>query len=228
MTAVLAGLSCWLWLRAPVGDIKAEALPKRRPSLKVGRGLVALGAGLGAWFVIGGPSGGVVATVAVALSWFVLSRAEPATVRRERALAARELPHLVDLFAATLRSGAAPMAGLRMACDALPGAAATRLGPVLAHAELGGVEPWQQLAVDEVLAPLGEALARAHRSGASIVDVVERLSVDLEHDLAADIEDRARRVGVSAALPLGVCLLPAFMLLGIVPTVAALLASITK
>ena len=54
------------------------------------------------------------------------------------------------------------------------------------------------------------------------------MSVDLEHDLAADIEDRARRVGVSAALPLGVCLLPAFMLLGIVPTVAALLASITK
>ena len=38
--------------------------------------------------------------------------------------ARRELPHLVDLFAATLRAGAAPGDGLAVVCAALPGAAA--------------------------------------------------------------------------------------------------------
>jgi Ca-activated chloride channel family protein len=40
-----------------------------------------------------------------------------------------------------------------------------------------------------------------------------------------DAEDRARTVGVRAAVPLGLCLLPAFVVLGIVPLAAGLLAS---
>jgi hypothetical protein len=44
--------------------------------------------------------------------------------------------------------------------------------------------------------------------------------------LLARAEDAARRVGVAAAMPLGVCLLPAFLLLGVVPTVAAMFASV--
>jgi hypothetical protein len=55
---------------------------------------------------------------------------------------------------------------------------------------------------------------------------VERLADELQADQRALVEDRARRVGVLAALPLGVCLLPAFMLLGIVPTVAAMLGTL--
>ena len=42
----------------------------------------------------------------------------------------------------------------------------------------------------------------------------------------ARAEDAARRVGVAAAVPLGVCLLPAFLLLGVVPTVASLFGSV--
>ncbi len=42
----------------------------------------------------------------------------------------------------------------------------------------------------------------------------------------AEIEDLARTVGVRAALPLGVCLLPAFLLIGIVPVVVASLAAL--
>ena len=42
----------------------------------------------------------------------------------------------------------------------------------------------------------------------------------------ADVEDRARRVGVRAAVPLGLCLLPAFLLIGIVPVVAGLVSDL--
>ena len=55
---------------------------------------------------------------------------------------------------------------------------------------------------------------------------VERLAESLSEDLRGEIEDRARAVGVKAALPLGLCLLPAFVLLGIVPTVAGMLRTL--
>ena len=47
-----------------------------------------------------------------------------------------------------------------------------------------------------------------------------RLSDDLRRASRADVESRARAVGVKAAVPLGVCLLPAFVLVGVVPLVA--------
>ena len=77
-----------------------------------------------------------------------------------------------------------------------------------------------------VLAPLGRTLARAHATGAPVAIAIERLSDDLRARSRAEVEDRARTVGVKAAIPLGLCLLPAFLLLGIVPLAAGLLTSL--
>jgi Flp pilus assembly protein TadB len=141
---------------------------------------------------------------------------------------ARTLPHLVELYAATLRAGSEPVAGLARVCAALPGPAADRLAPVVEHARwgAGGVEAWRAVERDDELAPLVRAMVRSHSSGASVVEAVERLADELERELLARAEDAARRVGVAAAMPLGVCLLPAFLLLGVVPTVAAMFASV--
>ncbi len=141
----------------------------------------------------------------------------------------RTLPHLVDLFASTLRAGAEPVAGLAQVCAALPGPAADapgagrRAGPVgrVGCRRLGRRSP-----DDEALAPLARAMVRSQTSGASVVQTVERLADELERESLARAEDAARRVGVSAAVPLGVCLLPAFLLLGVVPTVASLFGSV--
>ena len=64
--------------------------------------------------------------------------------------------------------------------------------------------------------------ARRSAPGAPVAAVVERLADELAAAGRAEVEDRARAVGVRAAVPLGVCLLPAFLLLGIVPLVASL------
>ena len=42
----------------------------------------------------------------------------------------------------------------------------------------------------------------------------------------SEAEARARTVGVRAAAPLGLCLLPAFVLVGVVPLVAGTVASL--
>lgn len=185
-------------------------------------------AGLGALLFLGGPLAPVAAVGASAGTWVVVGRAEPADVRRRRAEVRRDLPHLVELFAATLRSGAAPADGVAVVATALPGAAADRLAGVGARLALGldPVEVWSGLAEDPELGRLGRALARAQASGAPVVPAVERLADDLARAGRAATEDRARAVGVKAALPLGLCLLPAFVLIGIVPLVVALLAAL--
>jgi pilus assembly protein TadC len=191
--------------------------------------VVAAAAGCGAWVVLGGVAGAVAAPVVAVVALVVLQRAEPGAVRREREEAARELPHLVALLGAALRSGAGPLDGLAAAAAALPGPAARRVAPVIAAGRFGGT--WDRLdevAQDEVLAPLARTLVRAERSGSSVVDAVEDLADELEREAGAAAEDAARRVGVAAAVPLGLCLLPAFLLIGIVPTVAALLAEVTR
>ncbi len=158
----------------------------------------------------------------------VAARSEPRSVRLRREEVRRDLPHVVALLGAALRSGAAPTTALDVVRRALPGAAADVLAPVAARLALGTdpAEVWTVVARDPVLGPLGAALARAHRSGAPVVDAVERLSVELGRASRAEVEDRARAVGVRAAVPLGICLLPAFLLLGIVPLVAGLARSI--
>jgi Flp pilus assembly protein TadB len=185
-------------------------------------------AAIAAWVFLGGAVGLVAAPVAGAVTWWVVERSEPAHLRRDRDLARRDLPHVAGLLADALRSGQAPVEAVAVVAGALPGPASARLAALVPRLRLG-VDPgrvWADLAADPALAPLGRALARAHRTGAPVVFAVERLADELAVQARADIEDRARAVGVKAAVPLGLCLLPAFVLIGIVPVVAGLLTSL--
>lgn len=215
--------------------VPSVAVPSARgpapPAPRSSRGLRpvgVLGAGLAAWLFVGGHAGPVAAVVVAVGAHLLLARAEPPAARREREEVDRTLPHLIALLASTLRAGAEPVAGLAHVCAALPGPAADRLAPVVERARWGasGAEAWSAVASDEALAPLARAMVRSQTSGASVVQVVERLAEELERESLARAEDVARRVGVSAAVPLGACLLPAFLLLGVVPTVASLYASV--
>ncbi len=190
--------------------------------------MAVVGVGAAVWLFVGGTPGLVAGVVAAAFAWRVLAGTEAPAVRRDRDEVERTLPHLIDLFASTLRAGAEPVAGLAQVCVALPGPAADRLAPVVDRARWGAssAEAWGAVAEDQALAPLARAMVRAQTSGASVVQAVERLADDLERESLARAEDVARRVGVAAAVPLGVCLLPAFLLLGVVPTVASLFASV--
>jgi len=192
------------------------------------RWLLSALAGAGAASFVGGRVGLLAAPVAIAAAWVTLGRVEPITVRREREQARRELPHVVRLLGTALAAGAAPTDALEVVAEALPGAASRRLRPVAVRLSLGAdpVATWSALAADSALAPLGRALARAQSGGVPVATAVTRLADDMARMARADVEDRARAVGVRAAAPLGLCLLPAFLLIGIVPLVGGLLGSL--
>lgn len=206
----------------------APDAPGRGDLLRRTRWVTAGLVGAGALVVVPGPLAPVAALAAAVGTWVLATRAEPAGARRTREAARRDLASLVDLFAGALAAGAPPGRSVQAVCEALPGPAADRLAGVRARLDLG-VDPeqvWTDLAADPVLAPLGRTLARAESSGASVADAVARLADDLAQRARADVEDRARAVGVRAALPLGLCLLPAFLLLGVVPMVAGMVTGL--
>src|SRR4051812_13470476 len=185
-------------------------------------------AGVAAAVFLGGSLGLVAAPIASGAAWMVIERSEPAQVRRDRQVARRDLPHIVGLLAGALRSGQPADEALAVVVSALPGPAAAGLAEVVPRLRLG-IDPaqvWAGLSRDPALAPLGRTLARAQTTGAPVVAAVERLADELARSARADAEDRARAVGVKAAVPLGLCLLPAFVLIGIVPVVAALLVDL--
>ncbi|MFF0489498.1 type II secretion system F family protein [Nocardia sp. NPDC004068] len=132
-----------------------------------------------------------------------------------------------DLLAACLRAGL-PVA---IAARAVSTAAAEPLRTALRHAaELLalGADPataWQRAAADigsGDLAALARLVRRSARSGSALAGAVAELA---EH-CRAQVEDaaaaRAERAGVLIGGPLGLCFLPAFLCLGIVPVVIGL------
>jgi Flp pilus assembly protein TadB len=182
----------------------------------------------GALFVSGG-WGGVVGVVCAVVTWRWIGRSEPAPVRRSREAAERDLPGVVQLLAAALESGCDVGASMRLVCDALPGPATRLLDTVPARLALGvpAEAAWRPVLDSRELAPLGRAMLRASRSGASVADEVGRLADELDRRARARVEDRARTVGVKAALPLGLCLLPSFLLIGVLPLVIGLMRSLS-
>lgn len=191
--------------------------------------LWALLAGLGAATFVTGTAGQVAGVLAAGGAWVLIGRAEPPSVRRRREDVRRDLPHVVNLFGSALRSGAAPGDAVAVVCAALPGAAAERLSGVAARLALGldPVRVWATLADDPDLSALGRTMVRAQSTGSPVVTSVDRLAVELARHARSEVEDRARAVGVKAAVPLGLCLLPAFVLIGIVPLVAGLMTTLS-
>lgn len=185
-------------------------------------------AGVAGVAFLDGPPGVVAGVVLAGFVWVVAGRAEDPAVRRSREQVARELPQVVRLLGLALASGAPVPGALGLVAAAFPGASAEALAATRERLALGVPEEmvWEELADQPGLQPLARALARSARTGASSADVVARLADDLAERARGAVEDRARAVGIRAAVPLGVCLLPAFVLLGIVPVIAATLSGL--
>jgi pilus assembly protein TadC len=136
----------------------------------------------------------------------------------------------LDVLAACLAAGMA----VSTAAAATAASAPPRLAPVLRRAAdllALGADPsvaWSispDLPASSVDAQTDALLRLARRSassGAALAGGVEELADQSRHDAAHAATAAAERAGVLIAGPLGLCFLPAFVCLGIVPVVAGL------
>lgn len=203
---------------AAVTDV--SALRRLRP-------LVGAACAVGGWALLGGVPGVAAGGVAAWIAWRVLGAAEGPAAARRRLQLGRDLPTGVDLLAACVEAGAAVEPALLTVADALGGPLADELRGVQHRLALGldPVTAWRALEASE-LRPLVRAVLRAHESGAGVSAAVARLSEDLREQARSDVLARARSVEVRAAGPLAACFLPAFVLLAVVPLVAAMLSGL--
>ncbi|WP_307795275.1 type II secretion system F family protein [Actinacidiphila acididurans] len=190
----------------------------------------AIGAGTGVAVLVGGLAGllgGVVAGIGLRM-W--LGRREQATPEQVESGGPdpAELPLCADLMAACLAAGATPgeAAGAVGRCLGGPlGAALIR-----ARAELRlGADPgecWERLGRVPGAHEMGRCLARASTTGTAPVAEMARLAADYRAAQARSALGRARKAAVLATAPLGVCFLPAFLLVGVAPVVMGLAGTV--
>jgi pilus assembly protein TadC len=142
----------------------------------------------------------------------------------------------LDVLAVCLGAGmAVSTAAAATAASAPPklGAVLRRAADLLALGSDPGVA-WSispDLQTDSVDAQIDSLLRLARRSassGAALADGVAELADQSRHDAAQAATAAAERAGVLIAGPLGLCFLPAFVCLGIVPVVAGLAGDVLQ
>lgn len=211
---------------SPLPRLRTGSPVRNRDDSPLLRVVATVSVASGVLFLVGGPVGGAAAAVAATACWWATGRMEPPSVRRRREQLTASVPHAVDLLAASLAAGLSPGAALQQIAEAVESPLADELADVTSRLRLG-VDPvtvWGDLARHQQLGGLSRAVLRALESGASVADAMVRLAEDQRRRSHAEVETRARAVGVKAAVPLGVCLLPAFILVGVVPLVAGSLS----
>ena len=192
------------------------------------KGLLAGLALLGTW----GASGSIALASAASFAAFflpdlLLSR----RARRRRALADREIPIFLDLLAATGAAGLSAQLAVRGAADATDGPLAEALTEMLRRVEFGG--RWR----DEVLGLADRlelpdlhraalVLTRSDTIGSSFADALAEIADESREARRAAAAERARKAPVKMLFPLVFLVLPAFLLLTVVPVLVTTLRSI--
>jgi tight adherence protein B len=69
------------------------------------------------------------------------------------------------------------------------------------------------------------ALELSRRAGVPAADLLRSAAVEARRDARAAAQEKAEALGVRLMLPLGVCILPAFMVLGVFPLIVTVISS---
>ncbi|AZQ72747.1 type II secretion protein F [Streptomyces luteoverticillatus] len=190
-----------------------------------GRAAVAVGfAGLVLVWLAAGVTGCVAGAAAAWGAWRWRRKAEGAEREVRAEEVGRQLPLAADLLAACLAAGAGPREAAEAVGGSLGGPVGARLAQAAAEVRLGG-DPgtaWGRLGSLPGAAPLAGCLARAQATGVPAVEPMARLAARLRAAQGRTAAMRARRAGVQATAPLGLCFLPAFLTVGVVPVVVGL------
>lgn len=129
-----------------------------------------------------------------------------------------------DLLAACLRGGLPVPAAVQAIAGQAPAHAATALRHTAELLALGAdpVAAWAPALAERSTAELARGARRSARSGAALAAVAEGLAANVRSGADDLAEARAQRAAVAVTGPLGLCFLPAFLCIGVVPVVIGL------
>ncbi|MER7838327.1 type II secretion system F family protein [Streptomyces sp. NPDC096040] len=222
------------WARRRVAELLALEMTERRSDVggTARRWLPLVGVVCGGWVLVGGVVG-VLLGLGVAVGLWRWRRQEADAGRAaqaEASRAARQLPLASDLLAACIAAGAGPVVAAQAVGEALGGPVGEGLARGAAEVRLGGepADAWRRLAALPGAAALARLLERADESGMPAATPVARLAADARAEWARSATARARRAAVLISAPVGLCFLPAFIAVGVLPVVIGLAGGVMR
>lgn len=240
VAAVLAAVAAWLLVGPnPASRLGVAASSRRAWPAWVGgrpdaialpvRAGIGAALGLVVWLLLGWPAWSlpmVIAGVGVPAA-VGLGLLEPAATRRRSHRLIVDLPHACELLAACLDAGLALRVAAGTVGEAVGGPVGDEFARVTRQIDLGvpDEEAWAGL-TDPALRRLGRDLGRAAGAGLVASEPLRAIAADATRRADGVRQEAAKRVGVTSVVPLMVCFLPAFMLLGIVPIVGGYVVSV--
>jgi tight adherence protein C len=170
-------------------------------------------------------------------TWATVGMLPPAdrqghAARRSRArLVEREVPQLLDLLAAGSTAGLSAELSVRRAGEALRGPLGEDLRRVAHVADLGARwrDELERYAIETGSVDLRRTVAvlqRTERLGSSLADATRELAAEVRQARRTATLERARTAPVKMLFPLVFLILPAFLLLTVVPVLLTTVRSI--
>ena len=214
------------WQNAPTQQLvlSTPAAPVAAPPRTLRRGLVVLAALVA---VVVGQAVPLIVAGLVYRLWVVLAKRRQAQAR-QHAISA-QLAETIDLFAVALASGHNLASATEQVGRWSQGELGDQVRACLRQAEQGLslADAFEQLPTQlgNDLRPLAAALVAHERYGAPISATLTRLADDVRVARRRRGEMTARQLPVVMLFPLVTCILPAFVLLTVVPVMADSLSS---
>ncbi|MFJ7211673.1 type II secretion system F family protein [Amycolatopsis sp. NPDC098790] len=179
-------------------------------------------AGISTAVLIGGLPGMAAGALVTAAGWWAVRRSRRPRAPNLDVAAKLRLARTLDLLAACLRAGLPVPTALDAVAGTAPAEAGAALRSTAGLLALGSTaeEAWARTVPG--LGELAAAAIRTSRSGAAFATAAADLAGRFRDELATEAEERAERAGVALALPVGLCFLPAFFCLGVLPVVLGL------
>lgn len=238
LAAVFAGMGCLVLPTTSTGRLR-RLLPYAYVTVRFGAVSQALVRARHVWpagvaaaltiAIIGLPGGVVVAVPISCLAWSVVRLSRSRRRPKGDNASALRIALTADLLAECLRAGLPVPTAVRAVADVAPPAAAQALRATSDMMALGAepADAWEPALQCPDTEELARAARRTARSGSALAGAATMLAERVRSTVSDKAEARAQRAGVLITGPLGLCFLPAFLCLGVIPVVVGLAGRLT-
>ena len=159
----------------------------------------------------------------------VVPRLDAADKIKRKSVSALDLVVVLESLVLGLSAGLSIPASLKLASASRHTIAHRQLSGVVQLYEMGQDLPTALIeltTIDGQWTLICGILAAAHLSGAPVVEALDAMLEHLREEAQSEVTTRIRSLAVKSVLPLGLCFLPAFFLLTVVPLVASFLMQV--
>lgn len=211
-------------LEAAPGAVPGAAPGGATPLLRAEWAVVGTVAATALAGTVGGVAAGVVAALACIAAGVVLARRTAAGAGPDGDPGSGDLAGGWELLAVCLEAGLPVATAVSAAAGPLGGPTGAGLRRVSGLLELGAdpAQAWGTVQEVAALAAFARAAGRSAGTGAALARVARAEGQRLRAELLDSAQARAQRAAVLITGPLGLCFLPAFLVLGIAPVVLGL------